>query len=157
MESRKSAGIGGTGAETKTTNMQKSAQQLWKIDVASRMRFWNVLGRPWGAKLLDFGSQNLQNIIVDAERHRRTPGTPVTWSKVIDRKKSANIGDAGAARNWKRIPKSSKYNWNSFPNQGCVAEAFLNSFGAALECQMVDFGSRIFIIFSSKIFKNIKI
>ena len=42
-------------------------------------------------------------MIVDAERHRRTPGTPVTWCKVIESKKSANIGDAGAARNWKRI------------------------------------------------------
>ena len=35
-------------------------------------------GAAVGSQLLDFGSQNLQNIIVDAERHRRTPGTPVT-------------------------------------------------------------------------------
>ena len=103
------------------------------------MRFRNVLVRPWGPECLIF---HASITIVDAERHRRTPGTPVTWSKVIESKKSANIGDAGAAKNWKRIPKSSKYNWNSYPNQGCVADAFLNRFGAVLECQMVDFGSQ---------------
>ena len=60
--------------------------------------FLERFGAALGCQMLDFGSQNLQNIIVDAERHRRTPGTPVTWSKVIESKKSANIGDAGAAR-----------------------------------------------------------
>ena len=85
---------------------------------------------------------NHQKSAVDAERHRRTPGAPATWSKVIESTKPANIGDAGAARNWKRIPKSSKYNWKSYPNQGCVADAFFNRFGAVLECPMVDFGSQ---------------
>ena len=40
--------------------------------------FLERFGAALGCQMLDFGSQNLQNIIVDAERHRRTPGTPVT-------------------------------------------------------------------------------
>ena len=39
--------------------------------------FLERFGAALGCQMLDFGSQNLQNIIVDAERHRRTPGTPV--------------------------------------------------------------------------------
>ena len=35
----------------------------------------------------------------------------------------------------KEFPKSMK-------NQGCVADAFLERFGAALGCQMLDFGSQ---------------
>ena len=76
-------------------------------------------------------TQNRQNTIVDAERHRRTPGTPVTWSKVIESKKSANIGAKTAPT---INPKSMK-------NRGWVMDAFLKRFGAALECQMVDFGN----------------
>ena len=40
--------------------------------------FLERFGAALGCQMLDFWSQNIQNIIVDAERHRRTPGTPVT-------------------------------------------------------------------------------
>ena len=36
---------------------------------------------------------------------------------------------------------SVKVGSKSMKNQGCVADAFLERFGAALGCQMVDFGS----------------
>ena len=35
-----------------------------------------------------------------------------------------------------------KIDLESMKNQGCVADAFLERFGAALGCQMLDFGSQ---------------
>ena len=98
-------------------------------------------------------------VIVDAERHRRTPRTLAVESKALESKKSADIG-----RHWrgkkrkkhaktmnispKRVPKSLKYHQNgsqnrkngcqnrfktnekSMKNRGCVADAFLERFGA---------------------------
>mgnify|MGYP003320221704 CR=1 FL=1 len=60
-------------------------------------------GAPVGSQVLDFGSQNLQNI---------TNIAPKIYIK-------------------------------SMKNQGCVADAFLERFGAALWCQLFDFGSQI--------------
>ena len=36
--------------------------------------FLERFGAALGCQIVDFGSQNLEHIIVDAERHRRTPG-----------------------------------------------------------------------------------
>ena len=36
--------------------------------------------------------------IVDAERHRRTPGTPATWSKEMGSEKSAGFRDIGGEK-----------------------------------------------------------
>ena len=44
-------------------------------------------------------------IIVDAERHRRTPWTPADESKSIRGEKSADIGDTGEKKK-KNMPKS---------------------------------------------------
>ena len=48
-----------------------------------------------GDKIRQISCQNLQNIIVDAERHRRTPGTPATWSEEMGSEKSAGFRDVG--------------------------------------------------------------
>ena len=96
--------------------------------------------------------------IVDAERHRRTPGTPVTWSKVIESKKSANIGDAGAAGN---LHKETQGNFESWSQQkladGKSRLRFWNVFGWPWgECE-ISKNMWIFTRFSSKICKNIYI
>ena len=44
--------------------------------------------------------------IVDAERHRRTPRTPVTDGKMVESKTSADIGDIGAESGRKNMPKT---------------------------------------------------
>ena len=80
-------------------------------------------------------------IIVDAERHRRTPWTLAVESKAIESKKSAGIGDNGAEKSEKGMPKPSKYHQNGSPNQsqidkksslrrGCVFGAFLGGLEA---------------------------
>ena len=46
-----------TGVKISANLVLKSNQNLWKIKVASRMRFWSVLGRPWGAKWSILGDQ----------------------------------------------------------------------------------------------------
>ena len=61
---------------------QHGSQNLYKIHEKNQGcaadAFLERFGAASGCQMLDFGSQNLQNIIVDAERHRRTPGTPAT-------------------------------------------------------------------------------
>ena len=56
----------------------KIDEKLMKNQGCVADAFLERFGAALGCQMLDFGSQNLQNIIVDAERHRRTPGTPVT-------------------------------------------------------------------------------
>ena len=48
-------------------------------------------------------------IIVDAERHRRTPWTLAVESNAIESKKSADIGGTGVEKGERNIPKPSKY------------------------------------------------
>ena len=47
-------------------------------------------------------------VIVDAERHRRTPSTLAAESKAIESKKSADIGGTGAEQKSKKHAKSIK-------------------------------------------------
>ena len=47
-------------------------------------------------------------IIVDAERHRRTPGTPATWSKEMGSEKSAGFRDIGGNKCTKSEPNGTK-------------------------------------------------
>ena len=47
-------------------------------------------------------------VIVDAERHRRTPWTLAVESKAIESKKSADIGGTGAEKREKTHAKTTK-------------------------------------------------
>ena len=54
----------------------------------------------------------IENFIVDAERHRRTPRTLATWSKTFESKKSADIGDTGTEKGRKTCRNHEKSNQN---------------------------------------------
>ena len=80
-------------------------------------------------------------VIVDAERHRRTPWTLALESKAIESKKSADIGGTGAEKGEKNMPAPSKHYQNGSPNGSKineksrlrrVADLFLERFWVAL-------------------------
>ena len=48
----------------------------------------------------------LSKVIVDAERHRRTPWTPAIDGKMVGSKASADIGDIGGKSGGKSMPKT---------------------------------------------------
>ena len=77
----------------------------------------------------------LPKVIVDAERHRRTPWTLAVESKAIESKKSADIGDWHrkiVKKHAKTIEISPRRFPKSMKNRACVADAFLEHFGAVL-------------------------
>ena len=49
----------------------------------------------------------LPKVVVDAERHRRTPRTPLIGGKMVESKTSADIGDIGAEIGKKNMLKQS--------------------------------------------------
>ena len=61
-----------------------------------------------GKKLCRNWCRNHEHMIVDAERHRRTPGTPATWSKEMGSEKSAGFRDIGGKKCTKSEPKGTK-------------------------------------------------
>ena len=60
--------------------------------------FCFLFKRPYGQCRRPGAQLIIGKPIVDAERHRRTPRTPATCSKVIESKKSAGIGEAVAEK-----------------------------------------------------------
>ena len=82
----------------------------------------------------------IPKVIVDAERHRRTPRTPAIDGKMVKSKASADIGDIGAEIGGKNMSKTCKYHQKGYQNgcqihqkssknQVCVLGAFLATFG----------------------------
>ena len=83
-------------------------------------------------KKIENRCQQGSQIIVDAERHRRTPWTLAVESKALESKKSADIGRISAEKcqkpcqNHQKIAKMGiKIHPKSMKNRGCVADAFL--------------------------------
>jgi hypothetical protein len=78
----------------------------------------------------------LPKVIVDAERHRRTPKTPARGSKAVESEKLADIGDTFAEKGRKSMPKASNYtkmapkiDLKTMKNRGGIQNAFLERFG----------------------------
>ena len=72
------------------------------------------------------GPKILQKSIVDAERHRRTPRTPVTDGQMVESKASADIGDIGAESGRKSMPKTPTYDQKGSQNQ-CTNASKINA------------------------------
>ena len=88
----------------------RDAGRNWRRCHYSTIKFRNrKIKAIWLETILQNGWLNHSNIMPKPSkyhcRRRATPPHPRdtgTWSKVIESQKSANIGDAGAARNWKK-------------------------------------------------------
>ena len=114
----------------------RDAGRNWRRCHYSTIKFRNrKIKAIWLETILQNGWLNHSNIMPKPPkyhcRRRATPPHPRDTGHLKQSDRKYEVGKHRRCWRSKKLKKN-KYNWNSYPNQGCVAEASLNSFSAKL-------------------------